>query len=187
MRKIFLLTYFISSALLIFSENRLVVFFSATGKTRQVAEKVAKVMQADMWEIEPLEPYTEADLNWQDSTSRSSLEYGDPFFRPTIRMCTNIQPYTTIYLGFPIWWNCCPRIIQSWVDNNDLNGKTIIVFATSSRTSIDGSFRVLQRTYPQYDWFKGKAFNNPTEEEIIKWKSDLETMLSQPAEEDDTW
>lgn len=187
MKKFILLLFVVSFIGEIWSENSLVVYFSATGTTKQVAEKMAKVFDAHLWEIEAYEPYTAADLNWRDSMSRASLEYSDPTYRPTIKMCTDIRPYTTIYLGFPIWWNCCPRIIQSWIENNDLTEKTLILFATSSRTSIDGSLSHLRKTYPQYNWLTGRTFKEPTETELLNWKKAIEeqrTLMNDDEEEE---
>ena len=135
----------------------LVAYFSATGTTRFAAKKLAKQHNADLWAIEPAEPYTAADLDWRDKQSRSSREMADPEERPTIRQCTNIMPYDTIYLGFPIWWGICPRIINSWVDNNleQLKDKTLIPFATSGGSGVEEAVEYLRKTYPQLKWQDG--------------------------------
>lgn len=146
----------------------LVAFFSATGTTEKVANDLASVTGGTLWKIEPLEPYTAEDLDWRNKQSRSSLEMADPEERPTIKMCTDIRPYDTIYLGFPIWWGICPRIIQSWIENNDLTGKRIVLFATSGSSSIDGAVEFLRKTYPQYDWSEGLLLNSYTEEDLKK-------------------
>lgn len=142
----------------------LVAFFSATGTTEKVAKDIASVSGGTLWQIEPMEAYTAADLDWRNSHSRSSVEMADPAERPTIKMCTDIRPYDTIYLGFPIWWGICPRIIQSWIDNNDLTGKRIIPFATSGSSTIDEAVAFLRKTYPQYDWADGLLLNSYTKE-----------------------
>ena len=135
----------------------LVAYFSATGTTRFAAKQLAKQHNADIWAIEPAEPYTAADLDWRDKQSRSSREMADPEERPTIRQCTNIMPYDTIYLGFPIWWGICPRIINSWVDNNleQLKDKTLIPFATSGGSGVEEAVEYLRKTYPQLNWQDG--------------------------------
>ncbi len=135
----------------------LVAYFSATGTTRFAAKQLAKQHNADLWAIEPAEPYTAADLDWRDKQSRSSREMADPEERPTIRQCTNIMPYDTIYLGFPIWWGICPRIINSWVDNNleQLKDKTLIPFATSGGSGVEEAVEYLRKTYPQLNWQDG--------------------------------
>ena len=135
----------------------LVAYFSATGTTRFAAKQLAKQHNADLWAIEPAEPYTAADLDWRNKQSRSSREMADPEERPTIRQCTNIMPYDTIYLGFPIWWGICPRIINSWVDNNlpQLENKTLIPFATSGGSGVEEAVEYLRKTYPRLNWQDG--------------------------------
>lgn len=136
----------------------LVAYFSATGTTKAAAQKLAKEQNATLWEIEAAEPYTAADLDWRNKKSRSSLEMNDPVARPTIKQCTNIQPYDTIYVGYPIWWGICPRIINSWIDNNlpQLEGKVLVPFATSGGSTIDQSVEYLRTTYPTLNWQDGK-------------------------------
>ena len=139
----------------------LVAYFSATGTTKVAAERLAKQREARLWEIEPAEPYTAADLDWRNDQSRSSLEMKDPDERPMIKQCTDITPYDTIYVGFPIWWGICPRIINSWLDNNlpQLAGKTLIPFATSGSSGIDEAETYLKKTYPILKWQKGLLMN----------------------------
>jgi menaquinone-dependent protoporphyrinogen IX oxidase len=141
--------------------NTLVAYFSATGTTRAAAEKLADQHHAVLWEIEPAQPYTAADLDWRNDNSRSSLEMKDPEERPTIKQCTDITPYDTIYVGFPIWWGICPRIINSWIDNNleQLQGKTLVPFATSGSSGIEEAVAYLRKTYPTLNWQKGILMN----------------------------
>lgn len=147
----------------------LVAYFSATGTTKKAAEDLARVGGFELWEIAAYQPYTEADLDWRNKQSRSSIEMADTNERPTILMCTDIRSYDTIYVGFPIWWNICPRIIQSWIDNNDLTGKTLIPFATSGGDGIDNAVKFLRQTYPQYTWQNGKLLNEYTDESLKAW------------------
>lgn len=147
----------------------LVAYFSATGITKAAAQDVARVGGFDLWEIEAYEPYTAADLDWRNQQSRSSIEMNDPEERPTIRICTDLRPYDTIYLGFPIWWGICPRIIQSWVENNLLDGKTLIPFATSGSSTIDKAVQFLRETYPKYRWQDGKLLNEYTDQTLTDW------------------
>lgn len=139
----------------------LVAYFSATGTTKAAAEKLAKQHDAVLWEIEPAEPYTAADLDWRNDKSRSSVEMNDPDERPTIKRCMLIAPYDTIYIGFPIWWGICPRIINSWLDNNvfQLEGKTLTPFATSGSSGIEEAEAYLKKTYPTLNWQKGLLMN----------------------------
>ncbi|MCR5050249.1 MAG: NAD(P)H-dependent oxidoreductase [Paludibacteraceae bacterium] len=139
----------------------LVVYFSATGTTRSAAERLAKQQGATLWEIEAAEPYSAADLDWRNEQSRSSLEMKDPEARPTIKQCTDVRAYETIYVGFPIWWGICPRIINSWIDNNlpQLEGKKLIPFATSGSSGIEDAEKYLRKTYPSLNWQKGQLLN----------------------------
>ena len=144
----------------------LVAYFSATGNTKIAAEKIAKELKQKgqetvLWQIEPAEKYTAADLDWRNPKSRSSIEMNDPEERPTIKRCTDITPYDTVYVGFPIWWGICPRIIISWLDNNEpqLLGKILIPFATSGSSGIEEAEAYLRKTYPSLSWQKGRLLN----------------------------
>ena len=143
------------------SAKTLVAYFSATGTTKAAAGKLAEQHNAVLWEIEPAEPYTAEDLDWRNPKSRSSIEMNDPEERPTIKQCTNVTPYDTVYVGFPIWWGICPRIINSWLDNNEpqLQGKTLIPFATSGSSGIGDAVKYLRKTYPSLNWQKGLLMN----------------------------
>jgi len=136
----------------------LVAYFSATGTTKIAAAKIAREQKASLWEIEADESYTAADLDWRNPQSRSSIEMNERKARPAIKQCTDVTPYDTIYVGFPIWWDICPRIIDTWLDNNleQLEGKTLIPFATSGSSTIDGAVRYLRRTYPSLQWQEGR-------------------------------
>ena len=138
----------------------LVAYFSATGTTKAAAEQLAKQHNARLWEIEPAQPYTAADLDWRNEQSRSSLEMKDSDERPMIKQCTDITPYDTIYVGFPIWWGICPRIIDSWIENNlvQLEGKTLIPFATSGGSTIGESVAYLRKNYPSLKWQDGQLY-----------------------------
>lgn len=112
--------------------RKLVAYFSATGTTAKVAETLADAIGADIYEIGPEIPYTEADLNWRDANSRSSVEMNDPHSRPAIAgKRDNMSDYDTIFVGFPIWWYVAPTIINTFLESYDMAGKTIIPFATS--------------------------------------------------------
>ena len=143
-------------------QKTLIAYFSATGTTKAAAQRLTSEHDAVLWEIEPAEPYTAADLDWRDANSRSSREMKDPEERPTIKQCTDITPYDTIYVGFPIWWGICPRIINSWIDNNleQLKSKTLVPFATSGSSGIEDAVAYLRKTYPELKWEKGKLMNN---------------------------
>ena len=139
----------------------LVAYFSATGTTKAAAEKLAKQHDARLWEIEPAEKYTAADLDWRNPKSRSSIEMNDPEERPMIKQCTDITPYDTIYIGFPIWWGICPRIINSWLDNMEImvGDQSIIPFATRGSSGLEEADAYLKKTYPSLNWQKGLLLN----------------------------
>lgn len=112
--------------------NTLVAYFSASGTTAKLAKTLASAANAELYEIKPEIPYTDADLNWNNSKSRSSIEMNDKTFRPAISgKVENMNQYDTIYVGFPIWWYVAPTIINTFLEQYDLSGKTIIPFATS--------------------------------------------------------
>ncbi|MCD8028142.1 MAG: NAD(P)H-dependent oxidoreductase [Erysipelotrichaceae bacterium] len=126
----------------------IVAYFSATGTTKNVAEKLAKVVDCDLFEIVPKEKYTSADLNWQNPKSRSSYEMKDnPNFRPSISShVNNIDQYDTIFLGFPIWWYVAPTIINTFLESYDLSNKKIVVFATSGSSGLGNTIKKLQES-----------------------------------------
>ena len=115
------------------ASKSLVAYFSATGTTRAVAQQIAELTGADLFEIAPANPYTSSDLNWRNEQSRSSVEMADPKARPAMAQPSpDMSRYDTVYLGFPIWWDLPPRIIQTFIEQTALKGKTIIPFATSA-------------------------------------------------------
>ena len=112
--------------------KRLVAYFSASGRTKKVAEKLARIAGADLYEIEPEVPYTKADLNWMNKQSRSSVEMDDHGSRPAIKDTdAKAGDYDVIYVGFPVWWYIAPTIINTFLEKYDFSGKTIVLFATS--------------------------------------------------------
>ena len=116
----------------------LVTYFSATGITAKVANRLADAIDADVFEIRPVEAYTKDDLNWWEKDSRSTVEMNDPAARPEIaKRRDNMADYKKIYVGFPIWWNVAPRIVNTFLESYDLTGKTIVPFATSGGSGVD--------------------------------------------------
>ena len=110
----------------------LVAYFSASGRTKKKAEKLAKELGADLYEIKPAIPYTKKDLNWMDKSSRTSVEMSDPGSRPEIvDDDAHIEQYDTVYVGFPIWWYIAPTIVNTFLEKYDFSGKKIMLFATS--------------------------------------------------------
>lgn len=137
--------------------KNLVVYFSATGVTKNAATKLAKEVSGDLLEIVPKELYTTLDLDWTNPNSRSSIEIKDSSCRPEIKdLDINLDNYQKIYLGYPIWWDLAPNVIKTFLDKVDLTGKEIITFCTSGGTSLDNSAKDLQDTYPNLNISLGK-------------------------------
>lgn len=138
----------------------LVAYFSASGKTKEVAEVLAKKLNGDLFEIVPTEKYSDEDLNWMDSKSRSSIEMKDETSRPSMKnKLNNINDYDTIYLGFPIWWGIAPRIIHTFLESNDFTSKKIITFATSGGSGIGNSTDELRESARGANFVNGKVIN----------------------------
>ena len=134
-------------------KRTLIVYFSATGTTKAAAQKLAKEFNADLYEIAPEQPYTDADLDWRDKQSRSTIEIQDKSSRPAINgHCENIAQYDTVWIGFPVWWYVAPTIVNTFIEAHDLSGKTLNVFATSGGSPVEPCTAELQKTYPQYTW-----------------------------------
>lgn len=129
--------------------NRLVTYFSASGTTARVARDLASVAGADLFEIVPQEPYTAADLDWRNRSSRSTSEMKDRASRPAVASRVgDMGQYDTIYLGFPIWWGEAPRVVETFLEACDLAGKTVVPFATSGGSGIGGAHRALAAAAP---------------------------------------
>ena len=151
----------------------LVVYFSATGTTRQVAKQIAKIADADICEIAPAKPYTNADLDWTNKQSRSSVEMNNPMARPEIKaVSVDVSKYDYIFLGYPIWWDLAPRTVNTFIETADLAGKTVIPFATSGSSTIANSVAVLKKSYPNIKWQTGKLLNHVSEKEMEAWVSE---------------
>ena len=148
----------------------LVAYFSASGVTKGVAQKLAEVAGADLHEITPEKRYTDADLDWHNKQSRSSVEMADKNSRPAITdKLENMADYDVIYVGFPIWWYTAPTIINTFMESYDFKGKTVIPFATSGGSSIDQACKDLKAIYPDVNWKDGKLLNNATATDLQKW------------------
>ncbi len=138
----------------------LVVYFSATGTTKAAAQKLAKEFNADLYEITPEQPYTDADLDWRDKQSRSTIEMQDKSSRPAIQgRCENITDYDVVWIGFPVWWYTAPTIVNTFIEAHDLSGKTLNVFATSGGSKVEPCTADLKKAYPQYTWGESRLMN----------------------------
>ena len=146
----------------------LVSYFSASGTTKSVAEKVATAVNGDLFEIEPKEKYTESDLNWMDKQSRSSIEMNNNIKPEIANKVSNLGEYDTICLAFPIWWYKEPTIIDKFLEENDMTGKNIYVFVTSGSSSIDSTYKSLQNNFPYLNFVSGKRFTGNESEEEYK-------------------
>ena len=133
----------------------LVAYFSCTGNTRGLAEKIAEKLGADVYEITPAEPYTDADLDYNDSSSRSTTEQNDDGCRPEISGSFDVSGYDTIVLGYPIWWGQAPKILYTFVESCDLSGKVIVPFCTSSSSGVGSSSDNLGKSANASDWHDG--------------------------------
>ena len=156
------------------TKKTLVAYFSASGVTRNAAQQLAEVADADIYEIQPEVAYTDADLDWRDKQSRSSVEMADPTSRPAIKgKVDNIADYDVVFIGFPIWWYTAPTIINTFIEANDLKGKTVIPFATSGGSTIDKSAEDLKKAYPDLNWKEGKLLNGVSKEDMESWVKGL--------------
>ena len=146
----------------------LVSYFSASGVTKNVAEKIATAVGGDLFEIEPKEKYTKEDLDWMDKNSRSSIEMNENIKPEILNKVSNLDEYDTILLGFPIWWYKEPTIIDKFLDENDMTNKSIYVFVTSGSSSIDSTYKSITNNYPNLNFVSGKRFTGRESEEDYK-------------------
>lgn len=153
----------------------LVVYFSATGTTKGVAEKIAAITGGDLYEIEAAQPYTEEDRNWHDDNSRTTHDQNDPSFRPEIGSeLPSLEGYDTVYLGFPIWWGQEPRILDTFVESCDFDGITVIPFCTSGSSGIGSSGKNLEANAGSGTWLSGERFGGGvSEDELRAWIGSL--------------
>ena len=149
----------------------LICYFSATGITKKEAEKLARILKGDLFEIEPVTKYTEEDLDWRNENSRSSIEMKDENSRPEVlNKIEHLENYDTILIGFPVWWYKAPTIINTFIEENDLTNKDIFVFVTSGSSSFEESFNTLHNTYPNLKFLRGtRLCGDESEEEILNF------------------
>lgn len=152
----------------------LVAYFSCTGVTATAAQKLAEAAQADLYEIKPEQPYTQADLNWNNKNSHSSQEMNDPASRPAIvGKVENMEQYDTVFVGFPIWWYVAPTIINTFLESYDFSGKTVIPFATSGGSGLGETAECLRASCAA-KFAPGKMLNGAlTKEALQQWVNGL--------------
>lgn len=153
----------------------LVAYFSASGVTAEVANRLAKAINADVFEIVPEQLYTDADLDWTNVKSRSSVEMNNKGFRPAIAgVLPDVADYETIYLGFPIWWYVAPTIINTFLEGINTDGKRIALFATSGSSGMGNTKKELEISAPNAQWIGEKRFDSSvSEQELGSWANNL--------------
>lgn len=161
--------------------NVLVVYFSATNTTEGVAEHIANGLNAELYEIVPEEPYTDADLNYNDNNSRTTIEMNDPNARPVISgSVENMEQYEIVFIGYPIWWGEAPRIVSTFMESYDFSGKTIVPFCTSGGSGIGSSANNLEQLTSGATWMEGRRLNGgDSQETIMEWVNSLELNLGE--------
>ena len=151
----------------------LVAYFSAGGTTARAAKALAQTAGADLYEIRPARPYTNADLDWMDRKSRSSVEMNDGNARPAIAdQVENMEDYDTVFVGYPIWWYTAPRIVNTFLESYDFSGKTVIPFATSGGSGVEKSAGDLKAKYPGIRWKKGKLLGGRVTADTLRGWTD---------------
>lgn len=153
----------------------LVAYFSATHTTEGVAEHIADGLGADIYEIVPEEPYTSADLNYNDNNSRTTIEMNDPDVRPAISgSVEDMGQYDIVFIGYPIWWGDAPRIVSTFVESYDFSGKTIVPFCTSGGSGVGSSAANLEQLTDGAEWLAGKRLNgSDSQETVMEWVNSL--------------
>ena len=148
----------------------LVCYFSATGTTEKAAQRIAELTGGKLHNIEPAELYTDADLDWRDTLSRSYVEMHNRDFRPALKdSVTDMSGYSVVFIGYPNWWNTHPTIINTFIEANNLQGKTIVPFMTSGGSNIINSENELHESYPSLNIAKGLLMNGVSDDEIKDW------------------
>ena len=163
------------------NHKALVAYFSATGTTKGVAEHIANGLNADIYEIVPEEPYTDADLDYNDNNSRTTIEMNDPDARPAISgSVENMEQYDTVFIGYPIWWGEAPRIASTFMESYDFSGKTIVPFCTSGGSGIGSSASNLERLTSGATWLDGRRLNgSDSQDTVMEWVNSLDLNLAE--------
>jgi len=159
----------------------LVAYFSATGTTKGVAEHIANGLNADIYEIVPEEAYTDADLDYNDNNSRTTIEMNDSDARPAISgSVENMEQYDIIFVGYPIWWGEAPRIVSTFMESYDFSGKTIVPFCTSGGSGIGSSASNLERLTSGATWLDGRRLNgSDSQDTVMEWVDSLDLNLAE--------
>ena len=157
--------------------NVLVVYYSATGNTAQVAQYIADSTGGDLFELEPVDPYTSDDLNWTDDNSRVNQEHEDESLRDVELVADTVdnwEQYDTVFIGYPIWWGIAAWPVDGFVEANDFSGKTVIPFCTSSSSGLGESGQLLADMAGTGDWQEGQRFSSgASQEDVQSWIEEL--------------
>ena len=163
------------------SGNVLVVYFSASGNTEAVAEMIAETLDADLFELVPMDPYTDDDLNWTVDGSRVNLEHDDTSLRDIALVTDTVEnwdSYDTVFIGYPIWWGIAAWPVNSFVEANDFADKTVIPFCTSSSSGLGESGELLAELAGTGDWQEGQRFrSNASESDVVAWLEELSLLV----------
>lgn len=159
------------------TSSTLVVYYSASGNTQRVAEDIANATGATLFQLEPVQPYTNEDLNWTDSASRVSVEHGDESQRNVELVSTTVDnwaDYDTVFIGYPIWWGIAAWPVDGFVQANDFTGKTVIPFCTSTSSSLGQSGELLAQMAGTGDWQEGERFSSgASESDVTTWLASI--------------
>lgn len=156
----------------------LVVYYSATGNTENVANYIAAATNGDLFKLEPAEPYSDADLNWTDDNSRVVREHDDESLRDIELVADTVEnwdSYDTVFIGYPIWWGIAAWPVDGFIEANDFTGKTVIPFCTSSSSGLGESGELLAEKAGTGDWQEGRCFRSGvSESDVTTWVESLE-------------
>ncbi|NEG90271.1 flavodoxin [Bifidobacterium aerophilum] len=156
------------------NKRTLVTYFSATGTTRGVAERLAHAIGADLKEIVPAQPYTAADINWRDTASRSSVEHAHRDMRPALAEPIDVEPYDVVFVGYPLWWETAPRVVRTFLESADWAGKTVVTFATSGSSTRGADGVQLHDSAPAARWVPGRRVAaSESEAKLAQWVDGL--------------
>lgn len=158
------------------SSQILIAYFSATDNTEGVAQKLAEGLGADLYEIVPEQPYTDEDIDYSNSGSRTSLEMDDPDSRPAISgSVENMEQYDIVFIGYPIWWGEAPRIMSTFIESYDFSGKTLVAFCMSGSSGFGSSDSALREAACSSMWLEGRRFSaGASSEDVLAWANGLE-------------
>ena len=161
-----------------FTGKAIVVYYSGSGNTKRVAEFIADELKADAFEIVPAEPYTDADLDWRDKSSRVNKEHDDASLQDIELVSTEVpnwSEYDVVLFGYPIWWREASWVVNNFIKNNDFTGKTVVPFCTSTSSGLGSSGTNLEKMAGTGSWLEGKRFNEkPDESSVREWVRGLD-------------